>query len=188
MFGSLTKNTAVSIIITAFILYSSAYAGEKGGTGMGYAMKSPAFNQGDTIPREHSCEGDDISPELGWEGVPAGTKSFALIVEDPDAPVGTFIHWVIYDIPGNFKGLAGGLSKAQTLEGGIKQGKNDFGRTGYGGPCPPKGHGRHRYFFMLRALDVPELGLAPGAGKKAVEKAMEGHVLGVARLMGVYQR
>jgi Raf kinase inhibitor-like YbhB/YbcL family protein len=160
MFGSLTKNAAVSIIITAFILYSSAYAGEKGGTGMGYAMKSPAFNQGDTIPREHSCEGDDISPELGWEGVPAGTKSFALIVEDPDAPVGTFIHWVIYDIPGNFKGLAGGLSKAQTLEGGIKQGKKVFlyvegtrcagARAGarcrekscgkgYGGPCPRSG-------------------------------------------------
>jgi Raf kinase inhibitor-like YbhB/YbcL family protein len=175
-------------ILATIFLFSSSYAGEKGGTSMGFTIKSPAFNQGDTIPREHSCEGKDTSPELGWEGAPEGTKSFSLIVEDPDAPVGTFIHWVIYDIPGEDNGLSGGLSTALTLEGGIKQGRNDFGRTGYGGPCPPRGHGRHRYFFILRALDVSGLGLPAGAGKKAVEKAMEGHVLEEARLMGVYQR
>ncbi len=155
---------------------------------MGFAIKSTAFNEGDAIPRENSCEGEDASPELAWEGAPEGSKSFSLIVEDPDAPVGTFIHWVIYDIPGDQSGLPGALSIELELEGGTKQGRNGFGRTGYGGPCPPKGHGPHRYFFKLRALDVAEVGLPAGAGNKALEKAMEGHVLGEATLMGVYER
>jgi Raf kinase inhibitor-like YbhB/YbcL family protein len=175
-------------ILAALVLFSSAYAGGKGGVSMDFTIKSPTFNQGDTIPRENSCEGADSSPSLVWEGVPAGTKSFSLIVEDPDAPMGTFIHWVIYDIPGPLSELAAGLSTAPAIDKGIKQGRNDFGRTGYGGPCPPKGHGRHRYFFILRALDVAELGLPSGATKKEVEKAMDGHQIGEARLMGVYER
>lgn len=175
-------------IVAGLILFSSTYAGEKGGDSMGLTIKSPAFGEGETIPREHSCEGRDTSPELGWDGEPGGTKSFSLIVEDPDAPMGTFIHWVIYDIPGDKKGLPGGLPTELDPDGGIKQGRNDFGRTGYGGHCPPKGHGPHRYFFILRALDVAALGLPAGAGNRAVEKAMEGHVLGETRLMGVYKR
>jgi Raf kinase inhibitor-like YbhB/YbcL family protein len=175
-------------ILLSLVLSSYAYAVGKGVRTMGFMVKSPAFNEGDTIPREHSCEGADTSPELVWEGSPEGTRSFSLIIEDPDAPVGTFIHCVIYDIPGNRGGLSGALSTELDLDDGIKQGRNDFGRIGYGGPCPPKGHGRHRYFFKLRALDVSALGIPAGAGKRAVEKAMEGHVLGEATLMGVYQR
>ncbi|MBI5598638.1 MAG: YbhB/YbcL family Raf kinase inhibitor-like protein [Deltaproteobacteria bacterium] len=155
---------------------------------MAFTMKSEAFKEGDTIPREYSCDGSDLSPSLGWTDPPAGTGSFALTVEDPDAPVGTFTHWVIYDIPADMKGLASGISTAASLEKGMKQGINDFGRNGYGGPCPPRGHGRHRYYFTLRALDVKTLNLLPRSSKSDVEKAMKGRVIGTARLMGVYKR
>lgn len=151
---------------------------------MAFNVKSPDFSEGQTIPKKFTCEGEDLSPELDWADVPQGTKSLALICEDPDAPMGTFIHWVVYDIPANLNKLEKGVK----LAGGIKTGITGFGKTGYGGPCPPKGHGTHRYFFILRALDAPSLNLPPGASKADVEKAMKGHVLGETKIMGVYKR
>ncbi|MBI5233644.1 MAG: YbhB/YbcL family Raf kinase inhibitor-like protein [Deltaproteobacteria bacterium] len=155
---------------------------------MGFTIKSPRFKEAETIPREYTCEGADVSPELEWANAPQGTKSFSLVVEDPDAPVGTFVHWVIYDMPLADNGLKKAVAKDKVLPDGSKQGSNDFGRTGYNGPCPPRGLGKHRYFFILRALDVATLDMAPGADKKDLEKAMKGHVLGEARSSGVYER
>lgn len=171
----------------AFIMTVCA-AFAAGGGEVAFKIDSADIRDGDPIPKKFSCDGEDLSPEIRWDGAPDGTKSFALIVDDPDAPVGTFTHWVIYDMPATRKTLERGIGNDPALSGGIKQGKNDFGRTGYGGPCPPKGHGRHRYYFTLRALDVETLGLAAGAKKGDVERTMKGHVLGEARMMGVYQR
>ena len=159
-----------------------------GGSAMAFTIKSDAFQDGSPIPAEYSCEGRDISPPLKWQDAPSGTKSFVLVVEDPDAPVGTFIHWVVYDIPATEQSLPEDLPKTEELEDGTKQGRNDFGRIGYGGPCPPRGHGPHRYFFILRALDIPSTGLSSGASKKDVEEAIKGHILGEARTMGTYER
>lgn len=153
-----------------------------------FSVESNAFREGERIPDRHTCIGKDLSPELHWKDVPSGTKSFALIVEDPDAPVGTFIHWVVYDIPGGSKGLSEGITKTSRLPDGTKQGITDFGRIGYWGPCPPRGHGRHRYYFILRALDVESLGIPEGARKGEVERAMKGHILGEARIMGTFSR
>ena len=155
---------------------------------MALTIESDAFAEGFRIPGRYSCEGRDMSPALKWHGVPSGTKSFVLIVEDPDAPVGTFTHWVVYDIPAERDALPEALPSRGELEDGTKQGINDFGRIGYGGPCPPRGHGPHRYFFILRALDIPSTGLPPGAAKGEVEAAIEGHILGEARTMGTYER
>jgi len=155
---------------------------------MDFTLRSEAFDNERAVPREYTCDGSDISPPLAWSAPPSGTKSLALTAEDPDAPMGTFAHWVVYDIPAGLNRLGPGVPGSASLEDGTKQGVNGFGRTGYGGPCPPRGHGDHRYFFVLRALDVETLGLPPKSSNAAVEKAMEGHVLGEARLMGTYGR
>jgi Raf kinase inhibitor-like YbhB/YbcL family protein len=123
---------------------------------------------------------------LAWTDPPAGTKSFSLIVDDPDAPAGTWIHWVLYDLPASATGLPENVPKENELSSGARQGRNDFRRTGYGGPCPPKGPA-HRYFFKLYALDA-KTNLKPGATKTDLEKAMKGHVLAEAHLIGRYQR
>ncbi|MBI5642171.1 MAG: YbhB/YbcL family Raf kinase inhibitor-like protein [Deltaproteobacteria bacterium] len=154
---------------------------------MDFSLKSPDFNEGESIPKRFSCEGEDISPELVWEDPPPGTKSFALIVEDPDAPMGTFVHWIIYDLPPASKKLRRGAG-TEELSDGIKQGSTDFGLKRYGGPCPPKGHGKHRYNFLLRALDIATLGLPAGAKKSEVERAMKGHILAETKITGLYQR
>lgn len=151
-----------------------------------FRLSSDAFSQGEPIPRDHTCDGADRSPALRWEGAPAGTNAFALICEDPDAPVGTWSHWVIFNIPGTSNGLAGGFSPAASLPDGSRQGKNDFGRLGYGGPCPPRGS-NHRYFFKLFALSAP-LDLEPGASRKAVLDAVKKKTLAEAELMGRYGR
>jgi hypothetical protein len=153
---------------------------------MAFTLASSAFNPGEPIPRQHTCEGDDQSPPLRWSGVPAGTKGFALIVDDPDAPAGTWVHWVLYDIPGNTSELTAGIPPEESLPGGAKQGLNDFRKVGYGGPCPPPGK-PHRYFFKLYALDSPTP-LKPRMTKARVLRAIEGHVLGRAELMGTYKR
>ncbi len=176
---------AACIIALCLMLFTSAYS--NGGESMGFRLKSQDFREGDTIPKKFSCEGDDISPELEWEDPPPGTKSFVLTVEDPDAPMGTFVHWVVYDLPPNIHELDRGIG-SNGLRDSIKQGLTDFGQAGYGGPCPPKGHGLHRYIFTLRALDVPTLGVRNGARKSEVERAMKGHVLAEAKIIGVYQR
>lgn len=148
-------------------------------------FKSPAFFIGNTIPFEHTCDGDDLSPPLSWDSPPPGTISFVLIVEDPDAPNRSFTHWVIYDMPVNVRHLPQGVPNEPRLDRGGVQGKNDFGALGYGGPCPPDG--THRYFFKLYALDTL-LSLEPGASKAEVKAAMEGHILSAVELMGRYAR
>ncbi|MGQ9634037.1 MAG: YbhB/YbcL family Raf kinase inhibitor-like protein [Bryobacteraceae bacterium] len=151
---------------------------------MAMEITSPAFPNGGTIPKLHTCEGADLSPALEWSGEPAGTKSFALIVDDPDAPAGTWNHWLLYDIPASVHALAQGLKPGSV---GVS-GTNDFGRPGYGGPCPPKGHGPHRYYFRLYALDVPSLGLGPGVRRAPLDRALRSHILAQAEYMGRYER
>ena len=151
-----------------------------------FRLTSPAFRNGEVIPKRYTCEGLDISPPLNWSGYPSETKSFVLIVEDPDAPGGVFTHWIAYNIPADVNELKEGLEKVEKLPSGIMQGVNDFGRIGYGGPCPPPGK-PHRYVFKLYALDVV-LDLKPGASKDEVLKAMSGHILAEATLTGLYSR
>ena len=150
-------------------------------------LTSTAFSHGGDIPSRFTCEGHDSAPPLAWRDVPDGTRSLALIVDDPDAPdpahpQRTWVHWVLYDIPPAASGLPEG---GKPLPAGTREGANDWGRTGYGGPCPPIG--RHRYFFKLYALDV-RLGELPRATKAAVEQAMQGHVLASVELVGTYQK
>jgi len=149
-------------------------------------LSSAAFSPGAEIPKQHTCDGADLSPPLGWRGTPQGTKSIALIVDDPDAPAGTWVHWVLYDLPGDSVVLAGGVPKKDTLVSAAKQGVNDFRTVGYAGPCPPPGK-LHHYFFKLYALDAP-LGLSPHATKADVLQAIEGHILAHAELVGTYKR
>jgi len=153
---------------------------------MAFTLSSAAFTAGGEIPTLHTCSGVDESPALSWRDAPPATKAFALIVDDPDAPVGTWVHWVLYDLPGNTLQLPQAVPAAETLASGAKQGLNDFRKIGYGGPCPPPGK-PHRYFFKLYALDAPT-SLTPRAGKADVLRAIEGHVLGAAELIGTYQR
>ena len=151
---------------------------------MTLSIISSAFTQGQPIPAEYSCNGKGGSPPLTWTGVPTGTKSFALIMDDPDAPVGTFVHWVIYNIPATSASLSGAVAKDATLPDGSAQGLNSARRTGYTPPCPPGG--THRYFFRLYALNNT-LTLS-GAGKAEVLAAMEGHILAQGELMGTFSR
>ncbi len=153
---------------------------------MALKLTSTAFQPGAAIPKKFTCDGPDVSPALAWTDAPAGMQSFALIVDDPDAPVGTWVHWVLYDLPANARELAEGVPKQEELSSGARQGRNDFRRIGYGGPCPPAGP-PHRYFFKLYALDS-KTNLKPGATKADLEKAMQGHILAQAELMGRYQR
>jgi hypothetical protein len=143
-------------------------------------LKSPAFAEGGAIPRQYTCDGADRSPPLAWSGVPAGSQALALIVDDPDAPGKVWVHWVLYDMPPDRTELP-----ENAVPDGAVQGTNDFRKTSYGGPCPPGG--THRYVFTLYALDAP-LKLPAGASKEQVLAAMEGHVLGQARLTGRYAR
>jgi Raf kinase inhibitor-like YbhB/YbcL family protein len=149
-------------------------------------LTSSAFSNGADIPKDCSCQGQNVSPALSWNEVPEGVRSFALIVDDPDAPAGAFDHWLLYDLPANTRALPEAVPRGRTALAGAKQGKNGFGRLGYDGPCPPAGP-FHRYYFTLYALDGP-LGLAPGAGKKDLERAMSGHVIASAVLRGRYKK
>ena len=158
----------------------------KGGEAMAFEIKSSAFAQGQAIQKKYTCDGPDVSPQLTWTDPPASTKSFALIADDPDAPMGTWVHWVLYDLPVGARQLPEGVPKQETLPDGTKQGINDFRRIGYGGPCPPVGN-PHRYFFKLYAVDK-KIGLSPGATKQQVLNAIQGHTLGETQLMGTYKR
>jgi Raf kinase inhibitor-like YbhB/YbcL family protein len=151
---------------------------------MAFQLFSTAFADGGWIPALHTCEGADLSPALEWSGEPDGTHSFALIVDDPDAPAGTWNHWLLWDIPSKTHNLPHGF-KPGTV--GVS-GRNDFGRIGYGGPCPPKGHGPHRYFFKLYALGVETLGLREGTKRPDLDRAMAGRVLVEAQFMGRFER
>jgi len=153
---------------------------------MAFVLSSAAFSGGGAIPKKYTCDAVDVSPPLAWTEPPAKTRAFALIVDDPDAPAGTWVHWVLFNLPAETRELAEGVPKKDELPGGARQGRNDFRRIGYGGPCPPPGPA-HRYFFKLYALDAP-LALTPGATKAEVEAAMRGHILAHAELMGRYKR
>ncbi|MCC6749270.1 MAG: YbhB/YbcL family Raf kinase inhibitor-like protein [Deltaproteobacteria bacterium] len=154
---------------------------------MSFTMTSTAVTPEAAIPKAHTGEGIDRSPPLAWSGAPAGTKYFALVCEDPDAPVGNWVHWTLYDLPAQVTSLAEGVGKNPSLPSGARQGKNSWGELGYRGPMPPKGHGRHRYYFRLYALSAPT-GLPSGASREELARALEGKVLGRAELMGTYQR
>jgi Raf kinase inhibitor-like YbhB/YbcL family protein len=170
------------IVVWTFMFSQNLNAGENK---MQLAITSAAFSEGGMIPRQYSCDGPDISPDISWQGVPEGSRSLALICDDPDAPVGTWVHWVLFNIPAGEKGLAAEIPPDATLSNGALHGTNDFRRLGYGGPCPPRG--THRYFFKLYALDTL-LPLDAGATKAQVEAAMAGHILAQAHLMGKYKR
>jgi Raf kinase inhibitor-like YbhB/YbcL family protein len=145
-----------------------------------FALTSNAFGHGDEIPRRHTCEAEDVSPALSWSDLPAGTRALALVVDDPDAPVGTFTHW----LAANIDPAAGGLAEDESAP---VEGRNDFGTTGWSGPCPPPGHGAHRYFFRLHAVDAP-LDVGFRSGRREFDEALAGHVLATAELMGTFER
>ncbi len=153
---------------------------------MGLQLTSSSFQEGGLIPRQYTCDGQDVSPALRWANLPKGTRSLALIADDPDAPVGTWVHWVIFNIPSNLVQLPEGIPPKDSLPDGTRQGLNDFRRIGYGGPCPPPGK-PHRYFFKLYALDTM-LSMKPKATKVEVLAACKNHVLAEAQLMGRYAR
>lgn len=167
----------VSILVIALTLAGSSL--------MAFELKSTAFAAGSPIPSLYTCQGKDISPPLAWTGAPEKTRSFVLICDDPDAPLGTWDHWVYYNIPPAVSSLPEGMSRMERPEQGGIHGRSSFGDFGYGGPCPP--WGTHRYFFRLYALDTM-LNLESGVKKKGTLKAMEGHVLGTAELMGTYKK
>jgi len=156
-------------------IFGMNVSAEQGGETM--KITSPAFKHNEMIPRKYTCQGDDINPPLNLEGIPANTKSLVLIVDDPDAPMGTWVHWVVFDIP-----VVGSIIE-DSIPG--KQGYNDFGRNNYGGPCPPSG--THRYFFKLYALDTI-LNLKEGIKKQDLEKVMVGHILDEDEIIGLYKK
>jgi Raf kinase inhibitor-like YbhB/YbcL family protein len=172
--------------IASGVAMASGHHEFKGGRAMSFALKSTAFSNGGEIPRMYTCDGADLSPELNWVDVPAGTHSLALIVDDPDAPVHTWTHWIIWNISAKATVLPEGLPQAEVLDNGARQGRNDFKRIGYGGPCPPPGKA-HRYIFKLYALDA-RLDLKAGASKNDLESAMNRHVLSQTELVGMYRR
>jgi len=149
-------------------------------------IKSSAFRDGEYIPVRYTGLGEDVSPPLSWSGAPEGTQSYCLIVDDPDAPMGTWDHWILYDIPKSKSSLEEGIPKEATLQDGSKQGVNDFRDIGYDGPAPPPGK-PHRYIFTLYALDA-ELGLEPGLNKESVLKSIKGHTIGKGKLTGLFKR
>lgn len=151
---------------------------------MAFKLVVEAFAYGETVPDRYTCQGPDLAPPLRWEAEPQGTQSFALIMDDPDAPAGTWNHWLLFDIPPTVHSLPEGHKAGQDSVSGT----NDFGKLGYGGPCPPRGHGPHRYFFKLFALDVPGLKLPRGAKRADIDRALRTHILGEAQYMGKYER
>jgi len=153
---------------------------------MPFQLTSTAFQHENEIPAKYTCKGADVSPALAWSGLPAGTKSVALVVDDPDAPAGTWVHWVAYNIPPGVTQFHEGMPKDAQLKDGTRQGKNDFGKLGYNGPCPPPG-APHRYFFHVYALNTT-LELKPGASRKELDSAIAGKVLSQTELMGTFRR
>ena len=180
----------MKILIVLLVLFSSFDGSllnqtKTGGEKMEIKLTSLAFKEGDFIPKKYTCDGENVSPPLEWSGIPVTTKSIALICDDPDAPMGTWVHWVVFNIPANVTKLKEKISSHKVLEDGAAQGNNDFRKIGYGGPCPPSGI--HRYFFKIYALDK-RIGLTPGATKDELIKEMEGHVLSEGKLMGKYSK
>lgn len=184
------KAALLSLALLAFACACSRSGGQVAPTEQAGAMtirlSSPAFTEGAPIPTRYTCDGENISPPLKWSNVPPGTKSIALIADDPDAPAGTWVHWIMYNIPPATTELPEALPTTEVILNQVRQGVTDFKRSGYGGPCPPGGSS-HRYFFRLYALDT-ELQLQPGATQKDLVGAIQGHILAQGQLMGTYQR
>jgi Raf kinase inhibitor-like YbhB/YbcL family protein len=185
--GDMINRFFAVCLITGFCLLVVSHASgqTKGGQDMAIKVTSTAFSEGQMIPKQYTCDGEDISPPITWSGVPDGAKSIALICDDPDAPMGTWVHWVLFNVSPKTEGLAEGVSSSKTLENGGNHGTNDFRKFGYGGPCPPGG--THRYYFKVYALDTL-LDLDPGITKADLVKAMKGHILAEGQLMGRYKR
>lgn len=177
---------ASALILTSTLAAGAAVRPAEGGKTMAFELKTSAFTAGGDIPKKFTCDGANVSPGLSWDEPPAGTQSISLIMDDPDAPAGTWVHWVLYDLSASTRELAEGVPNDHELKNGAHQGRNDFRKIGYGGPCPPPGP-PHRYFFKLYALDA-KTNLKPGATKADLEKAMRGHILAQAELMGHYKR
>ena len=175
----------IGLLVVACNGENSDKTAEKGEVAMALKITSLAFEEGDMIPKQYTCDGADMSPPLSWSGIPEGTKSLALIADDPDAPSKTWVHWVLYNLPPDSAGLPEKVPPDDTLASGARHGITDFRQLGYGGPCPPGG--THRYFFKLYALDIM-LDLEIGATKGQLLKAMEGHILAEGQLMGKYKR
>jgi hypothetical protein len=169
--------------MTSTLVGSIIYALE---VAMSLELTSTAFSNNGTVPARHTCEGSDTSPPLRWSGAPVGTRSFAVVCSDPDAPAGTWYHWAIYDIPPDVAGLPEHYPPEG--RGDIRQAINDFGRKGYGGPCPPRGHGTHHYHFKLYALKVERLPLEGSPPCREVERSAKSHALGEAELVGLFSR
>lgn len=182
---------AIILAAVSILLFCSCKDSEQADSGavgdkkMEIKITSPAFEDGGLIPAKYTCDGADISPPLRWDAVPEGTRSIALICDDPDAPMGTFVHWVLFDLPAETRELAEKLPDDETLPNGSRQGITDFGKTGYGGPCPPSG--THRYFFKIYALDK-KIDVVAIADKDHLLKAIEGHIIGQGQLIGKYKR
>lgn len=174
-----------TLFFIPLLIASAAHAqGEKAVPPL--TVSSTSFPAGTEIPKQFTCAGEDISPQLSWSGAPSSVQAFALIADDPDAPAGTWTHWVLYDLPSSTTSLNEGLSKSEQLPDGSKQGRNDFRRVGYNGPCPPAGK-PHRYFFKVYALDQ-KLNIKPGAARNEIEKSMRGHILAQGEYTGTYKR
>ena len=170
------------LLFCLFFINNFSYAAHETNT---LEISSPAFKNNGIIPKQYTCDGANISPPLSWTGIPESTKSLALILDDPDAPGSTWVHWVIYNMPPDSKGLQEDVLPIQDMAHETKQGTNDFKKIGYGGPCPPSG--THRYFFKLYELDT-KLNLESGATKKQLLIAMKGHIISQAKLVGKYKR
>jgi hypothetical protein len=174
------------LTLVVLVLVVTAEVRGQNATSSKIELKTTSFTPGDFIPKRFTCEAADVSPALAWTDPPAGTQSFAIIEDDPDAPSGTFVHWLVYDLPADYRKLPEALSGNDQMAGGGRQGTNDFSRTGYSGPCPPPGR-PHRYFIRLYALDT-KLNLRPAARRNELASAMQGHILAQAELMGRFQR
>jgi len=181
---TLTLLPLLIMVVLALVVPAKVHGQEASSSEM--ELKTTSFTPGGFIPKRFTCEAADVSPALAWTDPPQGTRSFAIIEDDPDAPSGTFVPWVVYDLPAAYRKLPEALSGNDQMPGGGRQGTNDFSRTGYSGPCPPPGR-PHRYFISLYAVGAI-LNLRPAATRKELDEAMQGHILAQAKLMGRYQR
>ena len=173
----------VLLFVFACLSAQERKSNQKGNATMSFRVTVKGFDEGGAVPKRFTCDGEDTSPGLEWSGEPGGTQSFALIVDDPDAPAGTWTHWLLWDIPAHVHALPEGFRPGTTGSSG----KNDFGKPGYGGPCPPKGS-PHRYYFTLYAVDRPALGVPRDARRGDLDKALNGRVIGKTQFMGRYGR
>lgn len=176
----------LAMVLAAVCLAAQAQTAPSNSSQMSFKLTTSGFVAGDTIPGQYTCEGSDQSAALQWNGAPQGTVTFAVVMHDPDAPAGDWVHWVAWDIPATSHGIPANLPRQEQLADGIRQGRNDFHKIGYNGPCPPPGKA-HRYFFHVYAVDE-RLDLAPGATRAQLDSALKGHVLAEAEYMGTYRR